>query len=241
MAADRERVASLAREPQLIRARLKLAGIAAAELQAAGILLRTSGAVVGDGRTTGGSKRSNGDDAEVGVGVLAQIAGELLRAAAPLLCGDNPYAGAALLRQIVEVEYLTWAFANEKRDAAEWLNSTHRERMQFFTPRDLRDSSEGRFLSSDYQHHCEQGGHPVPRAIPLLGKSDTSVAQMLMLDLLLHTWRSTDNLVQWGLRCQAHPVFMAKLRAGQQQFAAWAQEDALYEWSLNAAPAPPPP
>jgi len=121
-----------------------------------------TGHIVGDGRTSGASARGNGDDALVGVGVLAQIAADLLDAAGVLLSGTNHYAGAALLRQIVEVEYLTWVFANQKLDAATWLNSTHEEPRGMFTPARLRSESDGRFRAADYGHHCEQGGHPVP-------------------------------------------------------------------------------
>ena len=41
---------------------------------------------------------------------------------------------------------MTWAFANQKRDAATWLNSTHEERRRMFTPARLRSESDGRFL-----------------------------------------------------------------------------------------------
>lgn len=57
--------------------------------------------------------------------MVAQIGADLLEAFAALLSGSNHYAGAALLRQVVEVEYLTWAFAYHERDAPAWLNSTH--------------------------------------------------------------------------------------------------------------------
>jgi hypothetical protein len=40
----------------------------------------------------------------VAIGVLARIAADLLEAASVLLSGTNHYAGAALLRQTVEVE-----------------------------------------------------------------------------------------------------------------------------------------
>ena len=64
------------------------------------------------------SPSSRNDDAVFAVGVLARIAGELAGVSSRLLAGAHHYAGAALLRQIVEIEYLTWAFANEERDAA---------------------------------------------------------------------------------------------------------------------------
>ncbi|SOD72894.1 hypothetical protein SAMN05892883_2209 [Jatrophihabitans sp. GAS493] len=225
-------------ERELISVRLAAASNAATHLKSAGQTMHVIGHLIGDGRVSGTSTRGNGDDALVGVAVLLQIAAELLDTSSELLCGTRHYAGAALLRQVVEVEYLTWAFANEERDAAAWLNSTHDERMRLFSPKRLRGVSDGRFRSEDYQHHCEQGGHPVPRAIPLLGQSDSSVAQMLMLDLMLHCWRITDNVLSWAERTELDGRTAGKLLATQQVFAQWGQEDPLYQWALSAPLAP---
>ncbi len=226
-------------ELELIGVRHEAASNAAAHLKSAGQVMHVAGHVVGDGRVSGSSTRGNGDDALVGVGVLIQIAAELLDTSSELLCGTRHYAGAALLRQVVEVEYLTWAFANDQRDAAAWLNSTHEERMKLFSPKRLRGVSDGRFRFEDYQHHCEQGGHPVPRAIPLLGKPDPTVAQMLMLDLLLHCWRITDNVRSWGERTKTDARLAVDLLAAQRVFKTWSQDDPLYQWALATPPAPP--
>lgn len=235
---DLDSIRMSARDPELIAVRLKTASVTAAHLKSTGQAMHVVGHIVGDGRVSGSSNRGNGDDALVGVGVLIQVAAELLDASSELLCGSRPYAGAALLRQTVEVEYLTWALANDERDAAAWLNSTHDERMKLFSPKRLRQVSNGRFRFEDYQHHCEQGGHPVPRAIPLLGNPDPSVAQMLMVDLLLHCWRITDNVLAWGGRNNAHAGLATDLLAAQHVFAAWGEIDPLYQWALTAPPPP---
>jgi len=146
------------------------------------------------------------------------------------------YAGAALLRQIVEVEYLTWAFANQKRDAAEWLNSTPQDRRKMFTPAGLRNESAGLFLSADYGHHCETGGHPVPRAIPLLGNADAIHTRLLLVDLLLHGWRTSDNIALWARDRDDGPL-PADLRAVQRDFAYWGGIDPLYAWAVQQRPA----
>ena len=59
--------------------------------------------------------------------------------------------------------YLTWTFKENYRGPKEWLESTHEQRLKDFSPAQLRRTSKGRFLSKDYQDHCELGGHPVPR------------------------------------------------------------------------------
>lgn len=221
-----------ARDPHLMVWRAETAATGAQTLRKAGQVAHVVGHLIGDGRTSGSSTRGNGDDALVGVGVLTQIAADLLEAAGALLSGENHYAGAALLRQVVEVEYLTWAFANQKRDAAMWLNSDQETRRRMFTPARLRSESDGRFLSADYGHHCEQGGHPVPRAIPLLGNSDPVHSQLLLVDLLLHAWRTTDNVFCWA--DDTGPAALTQELAGAQQaFAAWGATDPLYQWAVN--------
>ncbi len=227
-----DRVQTAARDPDLAGTRAVAAVTAASKLREAGQLAHVVGHIAGDGRTSGASRRGNVDDALVGVGVLAQIAADLLDAAGALLSGTNHYAGAALLRQIVEVEYLTWAFANQKRDAAAWLNSDPEERRKMFTPARLRRESDGRFSSADYSHHCEQGGHPVPRGIPLLGNADPIPSQLLLVDLLLHSWRISDNISQWARNTGSAP-FAQKIARVQEVFASWGRSDPLYTWTVE--------
>lgn len=59
-------------------------------------------------------------DATNAVGCLLQMAGELLYAAARLLSDGEHYAGCALLRQVTEIEYLTWAIKEKHRQVAAW-------------------------------------------------------------------------------------------------------------------------
>ena len=234
----REVVREHAKDPGLAGLRLDAARTGANSLGEAGRALHVIGHIVGDGRVSGSSPRGNGNDEHVGVGVLTQIGSELLGASASLLSGGSHYAGAALLRQVVEVEYLSWAFAHEKREASDWLNSTHDERLRLFSPARLREVSEGQFSAADYRHHCEQGGHPVPRAIPLLGNSDALVSQLLLVDLLLHAWRTTDNLVTWEQRGPVHESVSGPLVSAQECFSDWGRQDPLYEWSISVPPAP---
>ena len=123
------------------------------------------------------------------MGLLLQMAGKLMFASANLLSEREIYAGAALLRQVIEIEYLTWAIKENYRTAENWLRSTHEERMASFSPVQLRRTSKGRFLDKDYRNHCELGGHPTPRGIVLLGGKEMGMAQGNLVDLLIHCWR----------------------------------------------------
>lgn len=134
----------------------------------AGKLLWTFGYMLGTDRRDGESPFGFGSDATVGLAVAVEIAGELLSGAVTLFADGNLYSGAALLRQIVEVEYLTWAFAEDQEEAMTWIRATPDERRRMWQPRHLRERSAGRFRASDYHRHCERGGHPTPEGTTLL-------------------------------------------------------------------------
>lgn len=133
-----------------------------------GVVLSAGGSMVGTDRRAGRSPFGYGSDATVGLATVVQIAGELIAGTISLLEQGNVYAAAALIRQLVEVEYLGWAFAEDEEEAAAWLRSTKEERLKLWQPRHLRERSGGRFRGADYSGHCERGGHPSPSAAPLL-------------------------------------------------------------------------
>lgn len=157
-----------------------------------GELLWVGGNLLGPDRVTKTSPFGFGHDGAVGLATVIQIAGELTAGAAALLERANLYAAAALVRQLVEIEYLAWAFAEDHEQAEGWLRSTREERLQLWQPRDLRRRSQGRFRSSDYASHCERGGHPTPEATRLLpDHSQRDSVIWWWLDLALHgvsTW-----------------------------------------------------
>lgn len=129
-----------------------------------------------------------------GYSELLQIASELVRTSADLLSGRHPYSGSALLRQLVEVDYLAWAFAAGDRDAELWLRSDKAEREELFQPRNIRKRAKGRFQARDYGYHCDLGGHPVPGTVNYF-KSSRTAPQLMLVDLLHHCrsiWRSTE-------------------------------------------------
>lgn len=149
-------------------ARQRVCRVLATTFRQAGQRLWVCGYILGTDRRDGRSPFKFGSDATVGLGIVAQIAGELTSGAVTLLECDNLYGAAALLRQLVEVEYLAWAFAEDQEEATRWLRSTREERRELWQPRHLRARSDGRFRSADYGQHCDRGGHPTPDAMPLL-------------------------------------------------------------------------
>ena len=75
-----------------------------------------------------------------------------LMAAAISRC-RNSYAAAALLRQVVEVEYLLWTFADDPEDTVRWLNASKSQLDGRFRPAAMRQRSAGHFRTSEYVAH----------------------------------------------------------------------------------------
>lgn len=67
------------------------------------------------------------------------------------------------------------------------------------------------------------------------------MAQMLLVDLLLHSWRTTDNLINWTSGAGGVEPVAGLLETAQQSFSNWGRTDPLYEWTIVAPSAPPPP
>jgi hypothetical protein len=174
------------------------------------------------------------------MGALLQMTGELIFASANLLSNGGFYAGAALLRQLTEIEYLTWAIKENYRTAENWLQSTHEERKSSLAPVQLRRTSRGRFLDKDYRDHCELGGHPTPRGIALLGGKQVGVAQGNLVDLLTHCWRIWDQVNAWSanfprardLVAQSHSRIGGRLND-------WGKQDPIYKAMVEQRPDTP--
>lgn len=135
-----------------------------AGLSEVGRVLWVGGYIVGPDHVAGDSPFDFGSDATVGLATVAQVGAELLGGVVTLLPLGNRYAALALIRQLVEVEYLAWAFANDEEEAADWLRSSREKRMRRWQPRHLRERSNGQFRGSDYARHCDIGGHPTPES-----------------------------------------------------------------------------
>ena len=94
------------------------------------------------------------------LGIIAQIGAELSRGAVELFSADRWHAGSALLRQIVEVEYILFLFSTDETEALLWLNAPPQEARKLYSPSKMRERSQNRFNAEEYSLHCEIGGHP---------------------------------------------------------------------------------
>ena len=167
----------------------------------AGSLLWMGGFLIGPDRVEGRSPFRFGSDSTVGLAMVAQIAGELVGGTVQLLESANSYAACALLRQVVEVEYLAWAFAEDEVEAAAWLRATREDRQPFWQPRHLRDRSKGRFRAADYGRHCEIGGHPSPEARVLLPDHNEQLpTAWWWLELATHALSTWEYVLEGAVR-----------------------------------------
>jgi hypothetical protein len=134
----------------------------------------------------------------IGLSCVVQIAGELGVACVRLLKTGQFYASSALIRQIVECEYLCRAFAQDQDEARKWLNTTRSQRLSIWSPRHMRKQSGGEFRDKDYAVHCETGGHPTPRAFMLLRPTQTIPINMIWIELTIHlanVWSHTTRAI----------------------------------------------
>lgn len=220
--------------PEFEKQRISLAELAAQTFLVIGRALHVSGHIIGEERKNGESPFGHGNDEAVGVATLLQMASHLISASANLLTSGNPYAGSALLRQIVEIEYLAWAFAARSDDAKRWLRSDKQTRMNIFAPRKLREAAGEQFRGKDYIYHCEFGGHPTPVGRQLL-KDEHATNQLLLSDLLGHVAGIWNHFVDWAKRHEETMVIFAEYQVTlPTEIKSWYATDPLV-----GLPAPP--
>jgi hypothetical protein len=230
----KELVRRAGRDVELAKQRADLARFAADVLGSVGQELHVVGDILGADRMTGLSPWGHGSDETVGVSLILRIASQLASASADLFGDGRTYAGAALTRQLVEVEYLAWAFDTRDEDAARWLRSDRAERKSFFRPAKLRQAAEGRFRGADYSHHCELGGHPIPRGAAALLSADPALAQLMLSDMLGHVGGIWNHVGGWAQRQDNGRPVLSRWMEMATAFAAWKRQDPLVDL-------PPPP
>lgn len=219
---------------ELSQQRLRVAEIASVTFHDVGKKLFAMGHFVGGDRVSNASPFGHGNDEIVGMATLLQMGGHLVAASSNLLVSGNPYAGAALLRHLVEIEYVVWAFNVRDGDAERWIRSDKESRHKFFSPKKLRNASNGQFRGIDYGYHCELGGHPTPSGRLLL-KNQNSTNQLLLSDLLGHVLGIWENFVCWAERNEETMIlFSGVTPVLPEELEQWRSNDPLVDL-------PPPP
>jgi len=194
----RELICKAAGDPALVAQRFTLAHVAAEAFDKLGVELSLVGNHYESNQSDVNLEAEASHGEIVAVALLLRVASQLTGSCAELFAQRKHYAAAALLRQLVEVEYLAWAFEKRDRDAQRWLQSTREEREKFFRPARLRRASNGHFRNQDYGYHCEMGGHPVPGALVLFGVDADSTGQLLLADALGHVGHIWNHVASWA-------------------------------------------
>jgi hypothetical protein len=89
---------------------------------------------------------------------------------------------------------------SESRDeAAAWMRSSHDEIVKRFMPRHLKKRAISNFRPSEYEKHCDLGGHPNPAGRMLLRPNagiHALAARCQWLDLAQHLSDAWDSFVK---------------------------------------------
>ena len=100
------------------------------------------------------------------IAAVIDMAGQLAAGAEALLDLELPFAASALVRQLIETEYLLTAFALDPTTPATWARATSDQIRTSFSPSRMRKI--GSFSNEEYWNHCDMGGHPTPHSHALL-------------------------------------------------------------------------
>jgi len=162
--------------------------------------------------------------------IVVEMCGDLASGTVSLYEGEHWYAGSALVRQLIECEYLLSLFGVDSATASAWLDASPKELRTWWSPSSMRERSQGRFDDREYWDHCERGGHPVPSALPLLHVSLSDYdRRFVWIDFAVHLKRVFEALEDcfetFGFRERLSELAYEKARL------------AILEWA-NDDPAP---
>ncbi|MCR9113016.1 MAG: hypothetical protein NXH84_07085 [Rhodobacteraceae bacterium] len=122
--------------------------------------------------------------------ILSRLAADITVGFATLMRSGNEYSAAALLRQLVEFEYLFFVAYQDKSELGKWLGADGDTLRKQFTPQKMRKKSNGIFSDQEYWMHCDMGGHPNPKARAFLaGESNNMMMAAFLLPDGVHHFR----------------------------------------------------
>lgn len=169
-----------------------------------------------------------------GASAVVEMAAELSAGSVTLLDAGLRYAAAALVRQLIEAEYLLRAFVDDIARAAEWYEASPSQIRRSFMPKTMRPL--GGFSDQEYWTHCDHSGHPSPHGRHLLRfgshealADDKRLIASSWADLAQHlrrVWAATRSLLGTH-HARFNIVRVAEIEAVRQVKDRWAREDPL--------------
>ena len=164
------------------------------------------------------------DDKELAVALLTRLGSELSGGISLLARRSLIYSAGALLRQLIEVEYLMFIGYADPMNLQRWYRADPKELRKDFTPQRMRKRSDGLFRDQEYWFHCEVGGHPHPKSRMLLPAYNPLVPPVAVLlpDAVQHVRRLWTSV----------KPFLPKLSVGDIALKDSGQElsDSIDEW-----------
>jgi hypothetical protein len=149
--------------------------------------------------------------AGVGFATVALMAGELGEGAQRLFDAGLWYPGAALVRQLIECGYLLTLMSESRDEADAWMRSGHDEIVSRFMVRHMRKRAVQNFRPTEYEKHCDLGGHPNPAGRTLLrSRADHQLvsSRCHWLDLAQHLAET------WAAFVAALPYYDPRMQPG---------------------------
>ncbi len=114
-----------------------------------------------------------------------------------LIEANNHYPAYALIRQIVEAEFILWKFQHDPNLVANWLNSDRESREQGWKPSRIYRDGDNDYRQKDYSGHCEMGGHPTPTGTLIAAGERSDIAEASVIgDLILHLRDSWKHMLK---------------------------------------------
>lgn len=139
------------------------------------------------------------------IAAAIQMGGETARGAVALMRDNNRYAAAALIRQMVEIEYLLCLFALDTSEPSRWASFDLDAVRKEYQPARMRERCGAHFRTSEYSIHCQIGGHPrfaagyvLPEHVRIGPLSDAVLFASGWVDLgqhLVQLWRWVEEIL----------------------------------------------
>jgi len=135
-------------------------------------------------------------DCYAGLSQISFTAAALGAGVIQLIGSNNHYPAFALIRQLVETEFVLWKFQHDPTLIPAWLNSERDAREQSWKPSRIYRDGDNDYRQKDYSGHCEMGGHPTPVGTLLAAGNRSPVAEAGALgDLILHLRDSYNHML----------------------------------------------
>jgi hypothetical protein len=147
----------------------------------------------------------------VGFATAIEMAAELGEGAQKLYAANLWYSGGALVRQLVECGYLLTLMGENEAEAHAWMTSSHDQIVKDFMPRHMRQRAVRNFRTTEYETHCDLGGHPNPAGRMLLRRhvgSQPVSPRIYWVDLAQHLAEI------WESFLGALPLYDPRMRPG---------------------------